>query len=335
MRKKRPYPLCLLLEVILLLLVGTIFSANRAYDPLAIDAKQKIETLDLTVSDAARQREIPLRVYLPAEKSRAPVLLFSHGLGGSREGNAYLGEHWAKRGYLALFLQHVGSDTSIWQRRSTESGAPPLLEAMGFKNFLLRVGDVTAVLDQLEQWNILTGHPLAGRLDLKRIGMSGHSYGAITTQAVSGQAFPEVGQEYTDKRIKAAIMFSPSSPHRGGDPYQQFKNVKIPWLLVTGTRDFSPFTLKQDTAIRLAVYPALPPWGKYELVLFNAEHSAFTDRALPGDREPRNPNHHRAILAVSTAFWDAWLRGDPRARTWLDGSGPSTVLEKEDRWQKK
>jgi hypothetical protein len=41
------------------------------------------------------------------------------------------------------------------------------------------------------------------------------------------------------------------------------------------------------------------------LVLHNAEHSVFTDRPLPGEREPRNPNHHRVILALSTAFWDA------------------------------
>ena len=88
-------------------------------------------------------------------------------------------------------------------------------------------------------------------------------------------------------------------------------------------------------ASRLAVYPALPAGGKYELVLHNAEHSAFTDRALPGDTQQRNPNHHRAILALSTAFWDAYLRNDPAAKAWLDGDGPSSVLEKDDRWQKK
>jgi hypothetical protein len=86
---------------------------------------------------------------------------------------------------------------------------------------------------------------------------------------------------------------------------------------------------------RLAVFPALPPGSKYELVLDGAEHSAFTDRALPGDSSPRNPNHHRAILALSTAFWDAFLRGDENARRWLDGDGPRSVLEKADRWQRK
>jgi hypothetical protein len=54
---------------------------------------------------------------------------------------------------------------------------------------------------------------------------------------------------------------------------------------------------------------------------------------LPGDREPRNPNHHRVILALSTAFWDAYLRGDAGALTWLNGPGPRSVMEPADRWQ--
>jgi hypothetical protein len=68
-------------------------------------------------------------------------------------------------------------------------------------------------------------------------------------------------------------------------------------------------------------------------VLHNAEHSVFTDRPLPGDHEPRNPNHHRVILALSTAFWDAYLRKDAAALAWLNGSGPRSVMESDDRWQ--
>lgn len=85
----------------------------------------------------------------------------------------------------------------------------------------------------------------------------------------------------------------------------------------------------------MAVYKHLPPGDKYELVLDKAEHSVFTDRPLPGESEPRNPNHHRAILALSTAFWDAYLREDPAARDWLASDRPAALLEKADRWQRK
>ncbi len=307
--------LCMLV-VIVLLFAGRAPATERAYDPLAVSDQNRFETLDLTVKDQGRQREIPIRVYLPSEKTPAPVVLFSHGLGGSRAGYAYLGRHWALRGYVAVFLEHRPTD------------------AAGVRNFLLRVKDVPAVLDQLERWNKSDGHALTGMLDLSRIGMSGHSLGASTTQAMSGQVFSRSTFSYTDPRIKAAIAFSPSSPGHGNDPKEAFGSVKIPWMLMTGTRDFTGIG-NGDVKSRLAVFAALPPGGKYELVLDGAEHSAFTDRTLPRESGKRHLDYHRVILALSTAFWDAWLRGDMAAKTWLEGDGPTSVLEKNDRWQRK
>jgi predicted dienelactone hydrolase len=202
------------------------------------------------------------------------------------------------------------------------------------ENFLLRVADVPAVIDALTKWNAASSHPLSGALDLSRLGMSGHSFGAVTTQAVTGQAIPGGRTPYLDTRIKAAVIMSPSAP-RNGSAKSAFGNVTMPWLLMTGTKDEAAIG---DASVddRLAVYPALPAGGKYELVLHDAEHSAFGDRPLPGDKaDARNPNHHRAILATSTAFWDAWLLGNADARAWLDGAAVRAVLEPKDRWQRK
>jgi predicted dienelactone hydrolase len=326
------------------------------YDPMAVSSAFTPKTVDLVVKDAARQRDIPIRIYLPDSRSEAPVVMFSHGLGGSRENNRYLGVHWAARGYVAVFLQHPGSDESVWKDAAQGSRYRALGNAANVQNLQLRIQDVPAVLDQLEAWNKTNGHQLSGRLDLTRVGMSGHSFGAITTQAVSGQTFPFLGggagrgasrrradgrattaaapSSSADPRIKAAVMFSPSSP-RFGDAKTAFGSVKIPWLLMTGTEDTAPIG-GIDLESRLAVFPALPSGDKFELVLDGAQHSAFGDRDLPGDREgSRNPNHHRAITAISTAFWDTYLRNDPAARAWLTGGGPASVLEKADRWQKK
>jgi predicted dienelactone hydrolase len=313
-------------------------ASNKTYDPLALPADKPAAPLDFTVADRKRHRDLPLRVYLPAATAAAPVVLFSHGLGGNREGSAYLGRHWAARGYVAVFLQHPGSDDGVWKNRPALERAGSMRDAASGPNFLLRVKDVPAVLDQLALWQAAKDHPLAGRLDLDRVGMSGHSFGAVTTQAVSGQTAPVGGQLFSDRRIKAAIAFSPSEPARG-TPAQAFGKVTLPWLLMTGTKDVARLgggTIGASTVEkRLSVFPALPPGSKYELVLDGAEHSAFTDRALPGESGTRNPNHHRVILALSTAFWDAYLKGDAAARAWLDGNGPRGVLEPKDRWQKK
>jgi predicted dienelactone hydrolase len=319
---------------LLLAILASVLIArpDAAYDPLLVD-KYQLARHDLTVKDEKRSREIPIRVYLPKEKTPAPVVLFSHGLGGSREGSAYLGNHWAARGYVAVFLQHPGSDDSVWKDKPPAQRMAAMQAAADLENFVLRIDDVRAVLDQLDQWNKSFGNQLSGRLDMKRIGMSGHSFGAVTTQVLSGQRFAR-GAEVTDSRIKAAVIMSPSGPRGGGDPAQAFGSVKIPWMLLTGTKDTAPIG-EADVASRLSVFPALPVGGKYEVVLYNAEHSAFTERALPGDIQPRNPSHHRSILALTTAFWDAYLRNDPNARKWLDGDGPRKVLDKADRWQRK
>lgn len=307
----------------------------RAYDPLALPADAQAVPRDLDVRDPRRDRTVPVRVVAPADGvGPCPVVLFSHGLGGSREGCGYLGDHWSARGYAAVFLQHPGSDTAVWQDAPPARRLAALRDAASLANFRLRVEDVAAVIDALAAWNRDEGHPLAGRLDLDRVGMAGHSFGAQTTQAVSGQSFPLVGRRFTDPRIKAAVVMSPGTPQGRRDPGDAFADVAIPWLLMTGTKDTAAIG-GQSVESRLAVFPALPEGLAYELVLHAAEHSAFTDRALPGDREPRNPNHHRAILALSTAFWDAFLRDDAEARAWLDGPGPPTVLEPDDHWQRK
>lgn len=308
--------------------------ASPAYDPLAF-GPEAVEELLLDVVDSSRDRTIPLRVYLPrGAGAPAPVVLFSHGLGGNRDGSPFLGRHWAGRGYLAVFLQHPGSDDSVWKDTPVLQRMAAMREAAGARNFSLRVRDVPAVLDQLEKWNTTAGHPLEGRIDPERTGMSGHSFGAVTTQAVSGQSYRLVGARFTDPRIDAAVVMSPSSP-ASGSAGQAFGKIGLPWLLMTGTDDLSVIG-EADMESRLAVFPALPPGNKFELVLDKAEHSAFTERALPNDRIARNPNHHRAILALSTAFWDAWLKGDPAARTWLeDEAAVRKVLEPADRWQRK
>ncbi len=278
-------------------------------------------------------REVPLRLYLPESTSASPVLLFSHGLGGSREGGSYLGKHWAGRGYVVVAMQHAGSDTEIIRNVPRLKMMQTLKEAASGANAAARYKDVKATLDYLEKQNESDGK-YAGRFDMTKVGMSGHSFGAVTTQAVSGQNYKFQGQMHTDKRIDAALALSPSIPTYGHDE-TTFAKVSIPWMLMTGTKDDSPVGRNMDAASRLKVFPGLPPSGHfYELVLHDAEHSAFGDQRTARTSN-RNSNHHRVIQSLSTAFWDAYLRCDEAAKTWLDNEGAKSVLEPKDQWQRK
>ncbi len=307
-----------------------------AYDPLKLPEAALAAPLDFTVHDTKRERDLPIRLYLPAASKAAPVVLFSHGLGGSCQNNPYLGKHWWARGYAVVFVQHPGSDESVWKGQGPARIPMAMKQAASVQNFILRSADIPAVLDQLTRWNADEAHALHGKVDLTRVGMSGHSFGAVTTQAVSGQTMP-IGKSLNDPRIKAAVMMSPSVP-AAGNAERAFGSVTMPWLLMTGTKDVArigAMTIGGDLDSRLGVYPALPPGDKYELVLKDAEHGAFGERALPGEGRQQNPNHHRVILALSTAFWDAFLKSDEEAKSWLNGEGARSVLDKDDRWQHK
>lgn len=311
------------------------YGQEGGYDPLSPGPQSRAadHRYDVAVHDPARDRTIPVAIAHQARRLRMPVILFSHGLGGHRHGSQFLARHWLARGYVTVFLQHPGSDEAVWR------GAPPgerlaaLRGAATAGQLLHRMRDVVAVLDALAAWQARGEHPpLDERMDLGRIGMAGHSFGALTTQAVAGQHVPAaLPGSWPDPRIKAALVLSPSAP-AAMPAAQAFGGVAIPWMLMTGTQDGSPIGPPPD---RLGVFPGLPPGRKYELVLHDAEHSAFGDSPLPGERLVRNPNHHRAILALSTAFWDSTLHADPAAQAWLDGPGPGTVLAPEDRWQRK
>lgn len=309
-------------------------SPSPPYDPLAAGPEPAM--VDRTFPGELAPRAIPVRIFLPADRGPAPVILFSHGLGGSREGSNFLGRHWSSRGYVTVFLQHPGSDTEVWRGRTPADAMTAMKRAASFGNYILRVGDVGAVLTALERANADPADPLHGRLDLEHVGMSGHPFGAKTTQAVSGERIgsPDRPKSLKDPRIRAAVVMSPSPADRNS-PEFSFHEVNIPWLLMTGTEDHAPAGIAETTpSDRLKVFDALPPGDKFELVLDGAGHSVFTDRRLPFDKYRRNPNHHRAILAISTAFWDAFLKGNAEARAWLHSKAVG-VLQAGDSWRAK
>lgn len=287
--------------------------------------------VDTEVFDPARERAIPVLLYLTSRPEFAPTLLFSHGLGGDRYNVTYLAEHWARRGFNVLNLQHPGSDSGIFAGIPVSEYLTAMLSAATLSNSIARVEDVHSVLNQLELWNGDSTHVLYQRIDLSRIGMSGHSFGARTTQNVSGQRSTLIPGETRDQRISAAVVFSPSLPSTGSSA-AAFAEVNIPWLLMTGTKDESVASDVTPEERRM-VFPLLPEGGKYELVLFEGEHHAFTSHEVSSLQAPRNPAHHGEIQAITTAFWEAWLMEDVIALDWLEGQGAEGVLEEGDEWQ--
>src|ERR1035437_8030628 len=185
--------------------------------------------------DAKRDREIPVLICYPKDlgkdgepPQKVPVIVFSHGMGASRATYEEYGNHWASYGYVVVFPQHHGTDTAALGKKVMDPSEE-------LKNFLDRVEDVHFVLDEVEMMNAgkMEGSQYAafkGHLDLKKIGLGGHSFGAITTVAMAGQVYdvPVKGTTFTDTRGVAGIALSPFPPVRGRADYDAiYAGIKI------------------------------------------------------------------------------------------------------------
>ena len=285
--------------------------------------------------DSARGRQLPWRLRLPSAPGPWPLVLYSHGLGGNREGAAVWGQAWADAGSAVLHLQHPGSDTD-----TLRNGLAALRAAASAEQLLARVLDVRFALDEVERQAGAGAGGVAEpwrSLRLDAIGLAGHSFGAQTTQAVAGQRFPAAADvlALADPRLRAFIALSPSSPRDGRMTVAQaFGAITRPFLAVTGSLDGDPFGLYDSGEPRARVFDGLPRGQRALLWLQGADHMSFggsSARPVPavGPFRRHGPAAsleavHRAVVARVTAlWWRAQLLGDADARAALHVSGVS------------
>jgi len=326
---------CIVLSVLLLgwaLTLAATPAQQKEAGPL------KVGILRPEWTDSARDRAVPVKIYYPEEpRGPFPVIVFSHGLGGTRDTYEYLGSHWASHGYVAVHLQHRGSDDAVW-RESTEPGPAMARSAMNPRNALDRALDVHFALDQLALLAQQASSPLAGRLDLARVGVAGHSFGAWTTLAVAGQAMPRSGAKFLDPRVKAAIAMSAPTPPAlamGADATSIYGGIRIPILHMTGTEDAIPRPKRGSPADRRIPYDHISKADQYLVTFQGGDHMIFSGRSLGGERAARDAEFQALIRWGTTVFWDAYLKDDAASKAWLTEGGFAAALGKDAKLEEK
>ncbi len=228
---------------------------SKPYDEVrTIDVVFWYPTLDAKGERARYMREIVQvgksfkEASIPSEPATFPMLVFSHGNSSIAEQSFTFTEHFASHGWVVVAPYH--QDNSIFDN----------VGSINYLSSVYRPQDITALLD----WtSALTAadHPLAGRMDHDKIILSGHSFGAFTTMAISGAQFdldavrgycdagtikPALcelfGEDYEalfqagfhDPRIKAAI---PQTPGIGKVFEDGVAQIDIPMLMMTARRD--------------------------------------------------------------------------------------------------
>lgn len=280
--------------------------------PAQEGSTQDYQARDLDWLDSVRQRAVPVRLYLP--KSNAadspgkvqaswPLVIFSHGIGGSRHGYKWFGQHMARHGIASLHLQHVGSDLNLW-RGNPLGLVGRLQDAAKESEALARVQDLRFALDTLLASN------LGPSFDPQRIVAAGHSYGANTTLLAAGARVQRASglMDFADERIRGAIVISAPPFYGESDLAPILEPIKVPSLHITATEDViripGYFSGADD---RLKVFDATGSEHKWLAVYAGGSHSMFTDRTRTGGAE-LNPLVKQATQSLALAFlravWD-------------------------------
>ena len=270
-------------------------------------------TAELTLHDSGRNREIPLKIYYPGHISGSlPLIVFSHGYGGSREGYEYLGRGWADAGYIVIFPTHIGSDADALAQLGLRGASDP---AIAFEMQRQRASDVRFILSSLKLIDKQV-RDIHGKINNKQIGVGGHSMGAGTALLIGGAtaAAPNgAAQSFREKHVRAVIAISPQGPGEEGFSEHSWDKVGVAVLTMSGTRDRG--IGGQPPEWRTQPYQHLPAGNKYQVIVNGAEHLTFA----AGGR------FRGCILQETTAFWDTYLRGQAKA---IQTSGACEVSAK-------
>jgi predicted dienelactone hydrolase len=265
------------------------------------------------------------------------VVVISHGAGGDLDTHYAQAQHLASHGYVVLCLEHIGSNREKMTHRLQFMEN---LEAMihDSDEVLARPKDVRFALACAEEWNRAPG-PLHGKMDLRRVGMMGHSFGAFTTMVVCGM---RPALDWLTPRIEPGKGLGPDLHHSGvrcgvalspqgvGEPFfirESFASLKVPLLGISGSLDKQQNGLSADN--RRDAFALWPSGAHRFLWLANAKHLDFTDsngasrKAQPSSsREDVQP----VVRAATLLFFNAHLKADSGAFGTLSAASLQSFL---------
>jgi dienelactone hydrolase len=274
----------------------------------------KVVTVDnIALHDLARNKYIPIKIYYPDGVGPFPVIIFSHGALASKDNYSAFGQFWASSGYVSIHPSHADSLVDSHFRGSLRDA---ISDSHAWPN---RPEDISFIIDSLAHVEKFAPQ-LVGKLDLRHIGVGGHSFGAYTAGLIAGTTILLPGksepQSFADKRVSAVVMLSPQGEGIMGLTAHSWDAFRLPMLLMFGSRDFGPFG--QEPVWRSEAFEKAPAGNKYEVELEGGTHMGF---AAPFSGGGHRVEVFQCAELETLAFWDAYLRQDPKARQYVESHG--------------
>lgn len=304
---------------------------------------RQVRVLDVSIKDEARDKSLELRVRVPvgdAPEGGWPLIVFSHGAGGSKTAFGELLDHLASHGFASIAPTHADS---IALRRREGEDVGRLGTAAGRERLRRdvrlgdRVADCVLVLDQMA--NIAEEVRKSGGPELvinkERVAIGGHSAGAFTTQLASGVKARAAGigkrglgfTSIADPRFKAAIVISGQGTTSRILGEESWSDVAVPMLVMAGSLDTSPPEMGRETP-ESRQEPFTRARGEqrggppaYLLFIDGATHGSYQGKSvgrLLGEQPTTEPAQiQRAVATSSLLFLRAHLLGDADAKEQL------------------
>jgi hypothetical protein len=282
------------------------FSAELyAEDP----GRYTVEAVDtFTIFDADRNKELLLRVTFPAESEEYPLIVWSHGI------YQKLITHWVSHGYVVIQPNHSDAQKAGDKGEKRET----------FGDWESRPADISFVLDSVAEIEAKITD-LTGKIDKSAMGMGGHSFGAQTTQLIAGAEAKipadDSYRSYADERPRAFVLLSPQGSGQRDSQLDKGSWTKMirPMLMATGSKD--PGRTGKPWQWRLEPFLNSPPEDKYALYIEGLYHGfgGLVESGLPTEG-PANIEIATYAKAVTTAFWDAYLKNNDAAMELLSDS---------------
>lgn len=276
-------------------------------------------------------RVVPYKIYRPEnwEDKKYPLVIWSHGLGGTRDGAGFLGRYLGSHGFIHAHIQHDGTDDALWRGMPGHPWDHIRKAHIPWETVRNRYLDVPFALENLKGM-------YDGRLDFARLGMSGHSFGALTTQVMAGQlAGREDPEDLHDDRFIAGILYSPVPAFRhqlgGKDVYAP---IKKPLLHMTGSEDKSPVE-GFGPEKRMEVFESAGNAEQHLFYLNGADHMVYNGSRGQLESYDDIGKHQDMIAIVARAWWEMWLNGNADAKAFLSGPGVKAWLNGEGDYRRR
>lgn len=291
------------------------------------------------VDPARGHRPVAYKIYRPMMDDitqKLPVILWSHGLGGSRDGAGFLARYIASYKYIVVHIQHLGTDSSLWEGKAGHPWNVIRATKIPRRATLQRFQDVPFAIDQLFAMN-------DPQMDLSRLGMCGHSFGSLSTQTACGQSRGRGHRLYrvADDRIKCGIAYSPVTVQKkhGHPPQDFYATIDRPMMYMTGTDDSSPVVPNYKYTKRLEVFENAGVNGgknnapQFLLIKDGGDHMVYNGSRGGLANNDKRELHEKIICVTSLLFWEVYLHGDDTALEFLTTGGFARWLNGHGEWR--